>query len=298
MTQRRHSSTAPGTRPASARQQGALIGVLVEHEGGAREQGARRLVPRHQQREEEHEQLLLAERAAVDLAADQERDEVVTGMARLPRMCSTMKPESSPSDAIVSSGGRSGDSIAASDQRRKSARSVSAMPSSSAMTIRGKGAASSATKSISPVASTPSSRLDGRLADGLAQSGERPRREAPVDQAAEGGVLGRIHVQDGARRHTLPGWCRAQGIVDQRAPARAEGRRVAAQVADVGVARDHPEARCHGVDRVTLGASGPAPRSSRGGGRRWDLADRAEGPPRCVGRPSRSERTVQRAGPP
>ena len=206
-----------------------------------------------------------------------------------------MKPESSPSDAIVSSGGRSGDSMAASDQRRKSARSVSAMPSSSAMTIRGKGAASSATKSISPVASTPSSRLEAVLrmdSDSPASARGVKRR---LTRLRKRGVLGRIHVQDRARGHGPAGRGRAERVVDQRAAARAEGRRVAAQVPDVGVARDDPEARRHGVDRVGVAQAGQHARSSRGGGRRWDHADRAARPPRCVGRPSRSERTVQRA---
>ena len=59
------------------------------------------------------------------------------GCSRLARMCSPMNPASSPRAAAVSSGGRSGDSMAASDHLRKSWRSDSAMPSSSAITISG-----------------------------------------------------------------------------------------------------------------------------------------------------------------
>ncbi len=75
------------------------------------------------------------------------------GCARLALMCSTMNPDSSPSAEAVSSTGLSGDSMAASDHRRKSPRSASSIPNSSAMTVSGNGAASSATKSTSSPAS-------------------------------------------------------------------------------------------------------------------------------------------------
>ena len=54
-------------------------------------------------------------------------------------------------------------------------------------------------------------------------------------------------------RDAIGAWAVPQGIVDQRAPARAEVRRVSAEVPDVLVAGDRPEPWSALVDRV-LGA--------------------------------------------
>ncbi len=159
-----------------------------------------------------------------------------------------MKAESSPSAWAVSSGGRSGDSMAASDQRRKFSRSASSMPRSSAITVSGNGAASSDTKSISPVVSTASSRSDAQARMESARSDSARGREAPVDEPAEVGVLGRVHMQDRGSGHGRGG--HSERVVDQRTAARAEALRVAAEVADVLVAGHRPEARRALVHRV------------------------------------------------
>ncbi len=111
-----------------------------------------------------------------------------------------MKPESSPSAAIVSSGGRSGDSMAASDQRRKSSRSDSSIPRSSAITVSGKGAASSATKSISSRASAASSSVEAVLRIDSARPdmarGVKRRLTSPRKAACSGGSMWRIDGAD------------------------------------------------------------------------------------------------------
>ena len=122
------------------------------------------------------------------------------GRSRLARMCSTMNPESSPSAAAVSSGGRSGDSIAASDQRRKSCRSASSIPSSSAITVSGKGAASSATKSISSRGSTASSRPAAHVRIDsprpASARGVKRRLTSPRKAACWGGSMWRMEGAD------------------------------------------------------------------------------------------------------
>ena len=142
------------------------------------------------------------------------------GRSRLDRMCSTMNPESSPSAAMVSSGGRSGDSMAASDQPRKSSRSDSSIPSSSAITISGKGAASSATKSISSRASTASSSVEALLRMDSARPdmarGVKRRLTSPRKAACSGGSMCRME-RERHRRRAVP-----QRVVDQGAPTRAE----------------------------------------------------------------------------
>ena len=163
------------------------------------------------------------------------------GRSRLARMCSMMNPESSPSAAMVSSGGRSGDSIAASDQPRKSSRSDSSIPRSSAITVSGNGAASSATKSISSRASTASSNLAALLRIDSARPaiarGVNRRLTSPRKAACSGGSMWRIE------RDCIGSAARAHRVIDQGAPSGAEVARVAAQIPYVLVAGDRPEAR-------------------------------------------------------
>ena len=88
----------------------------------------------------------------------------------------------------------------------------------------------------------------GAGADRLGKAGQSPRCEPSVDQPAKGGVLGRVHVQDGATLHRS--LARAERVIDQRATPRAEVTGVTAQIPDVLVATDGPEAwrtLVHGV---------------------------------------------------
>ena len=196
VTQRRHSSTAPGSSDASAAR-AARWSWCSDRAIALPDTSVRVvLVARHQQREEEHEQLLLAERLPSTSLPTRSETRSCPGRSRLARMCSTMKLDNSPSTAIVSSGGRSGDSIAASDHRRKSSRSASSIPRSSAITVMGNGADSSATKSISARASTASSspeallRIDSRAP--TARRGENWRFTDLRKTACSGGSMCRI----------------------------------------------------------------------------------------------------------
>ena len=167
---------------------------------------------------------------------------------RFERMCSTRNAESSPNAVAVSSGGRSGDSMAASDQRRKSARSVASIPSNSAITFRGNGALSDETKSISSVAAHVVEQGYGARAHELRQTGQGTWREPAVDETPERSVLGRVHVQDRSRRDRR---CDvADGVVDQRASGRAEAGRISTDVSNVLVAGQHPEPLFAEVDGI------------------------------------------------
>ncbi len=90
--------------------------------------------------------------------------------------------------------------MAASDQPRKSSRSDSSIPRSSAITVRGKGAASAATKSISFRASTPSSKVDAVLRIDSASPdiarGVKRRLTNPRKAACSGGSMWRMERAD------------------------------------------------------------------------------------------------------
>ena len=205
--------------------------------------------------------------------------------SRLARMCSTMNPESSPSAAAVCSGGRSGDSIAASDQRRKSSRSASSIPSSSAITVSGNGAASSATKSISSRGSTVSSKVTALLridsprppsARGVKRRFTRPRKAA-----CSGGSMWRMEGAD------IPLPLARRGSFTSAPSSGAEMLRVATEVTDVLVAGDGPEDPGHTRAPGPRGAGGPAPRGSHPERRR-------SRPGSMIGPRPRYERTVHR----
>ena len=129
-----HPPGHQATRPPRARRAGPGARAAP---GRTRQQGAGRLVPGHQEGEEEHEQLLLAERASPDLAPDQQRDQVLPRAIALgPDVLDDESGELHRAPPWSRRAGRSGDSIAASDQPRKSSRSDSSIPSSSAITIK------------------------------------------------------------------------------------------------------------------------------------------------------------------
>ena len=221
VTQRRHSSTPPGTSDASearaARWFGCSCRTTADPDSRVRVVSfpATSSVRRNM-----NSSSLLSGHPPTSLPTRSETRSS-PGRSRFDRMCSTMNPESSPSAAMVSSGGRSGDSIAASDHPRKSSRSDSSIPSSSAITVSGKGAASSATKSISSRGSTASSSVEALVRMELGEARHGPRREPSVDQPTEGGVLGRVHVQDGTTLHRSLA-VRSGSLTNAPAPSRSD----------------------------------------------------------------------------
>ena len=100
--------------------------------------------------------------------------------------------------------GRSVDSIVASDQRRKSPRSPSGMPSSSAMTSIGNGAVSCSTASISTPAGARSMTPVASSRIRASSARRRPGGELAVQEPPERRVLGRVHEQDRLRRPRVP----------------------------------------------------------------------------------------------
>ena len=247
VTQRRHSSTPPGTSDVSetraARWSGCSCSTAAVPDSKVRVVSfpATSSVRRNM-----NSSSLLSGHPATSLPTRSETRSS-PGRSRFDRMCATINPESSPSAAMVSSGGRSGDSMAASDQPRKSSRSDSSIPSNSTITVSGKGAASSATKSISSRGSTASSSVEA-LARMESVRPAMAEHEPSVDQPTEGGVLGRVHVQDRATLHRRP--ARTERVIDQRTASGAEVTRVTAQVPDVLVAADGPESRRALVHRI------------------------------------------------
>ena len=196
VTQRRHSSTPPGTSDVSetraARWSGCSCRTAAVPDSKVRVVSfpATSSVRRNM-----NSSSLLSGHPPTSLPTRSETRSS-PGRSRFDRMCATMNPESSPSAAIVSSGGRSGDSMAASDQPRKSSRSDSSIPSSSAITASGKGAASSATKSISSRGSTASSSVEAlarmeSVRPAMARGVNR-RLTSPRKAACWGGSMCRI----------------------------------------------------------------------------------------------------------
>ena len=129
------------------------------------------------------------------------------------------------------------------------------MPSSSAITRQGETVRPARTRSRSP----PCVSTASRRADALARMesarpdrarGEKRRFTSRRKSACSGGSMCRI---DGVDMRLPAG---PQRVVDQRAAARAEALRVAAEVADVLVAGQRPESRpalVHGVLRAQAG---------------------------------------------
>ena len=153
-----------------------------------------------------------------------------------------------PSSSARSASVRSVLSMTASDHRRKRARSASATPNISAMTVMGMGAATASTKSTGRSAGTAVEDLGHHLADPVVQAGHRPRGELPVDQAPVGGVQGRVEVED--RPGVLPGPRRIpQRVVDQHPPSGHEAGRITADGPHVLVAADGHQTVGGAVDR-------------------------------------------------
>ncbi len=152
-------------------------------------------------------------------------------------MCSIRNVAISASSPACSPGVRSVLSMTASDHRRKRARSASATPNISAMTVIGMGAATSSTNSMARAGGHRGEDAGHHLTDPVGQGGHRPRRELPVDEGAVGAVQGRVEVEDGpgvpSRPRRVP-----QGIVDQHPAPGHEAGRVAADGADVLVPAD------------------------------------------------------------
>ena len=203
---RRHPAQALFHCPRDQRcvgdERSALVRVLVQDEGAPRQQGPRRLVARHQQRQEEHEQLLLAQRAPSDLAAHEERDEIVPRSFALGP--DVLDDESG--ELAESRHGLAGGQVGRLDRRVGPARETPPGPtrrSREAPRSRSGGTVPPARRRnrSRPGDRTSSSSADGAQADRLGKARHGPRCEASVDQPTEGGVLGRIHVEDGTALH-------------------------------------------------------------------------------------------------
>ena len=268
VTQRRHSSTPPGTSDVSETRAARAGRVLVQHRSGPRQQGPRRLVPRHEQRQEEHEQFLLAERAPTDFAAHEERDQILPrAVAGFDWMCATREIRRARRAPPWS---RRGGGRATRWPRSGPAAKVLPVRLVDPQQLRDHGQREGCRQLGDEIDLVP--RIDGveqrrgTGADGVGEARHGPRREPSVDQPTEGGVLGRVHVQDRATLHRRP--ARTERVIDQRTVSGAEVTRVTAQVPDVLVAADGPESRRALVHRILGTELGPARRSSRPGGRR------------------------------
>ncbi len=155
-------------------------------------------------------------------------------------------------------------SMVASDHRRSRSPSDPSIPSSSAITAMGMGAAKWSTRSTGSSVGhgvRARSRTTSRMS--RLEGSHRPRGEQAVDHRPVRGVNRRVEVQDGegAQAPAVEG---PQGIVDQHAPPGHEPLGVAADVPDLLVAGDghHPvlrrEDRCvapqPGQDLVVVGS--------------------------------------------
>ena len=197
------------------REGGALVGVLVQDHGRPRQQGPGGLVSRHQEGQEEHEQFLLAQRASPDLAPHQQRDQV------LPRAIA-LGP-----DVLDDEAGQLTECRHGLVGRQVGRLDGGVGPAAKILPVR----------LVDPEELRDHDEREGRrqlgdeidlgpglggieqrrrcLADRLGQARHGTGREPSVDQPAEGGVLGRIHVEDrtgGHRRRAPP-----HRVVDQGA---------------------------------------------------------------------------------
>ena len=224
--------------------------MLVQDDGRTRQQGPGGLVSRHQQRQEKHEQLLLAERASPDLAADEQGDQILArsgplgpdvlddesrqlterGHGLVGRQVGRFDGGVRPTAKVLPIRLVDPEELRDHDERERRGESgdeVDLVPGLGGIEQRRRG-----------------------LADRLGQARQGPGRETSVDQPAEGGVLRRIHVQDRAGRHTV--LAAPHRVIDERTLPRAEVTGVAAEIPDVLVAADRPETRCALVDGILV----------------------------------------------
>ena len=318
MTQRRHSSTAAGDQRWVCGDRGPLVRVLVEHQRGAGQERARRLVPRHEQGQKEHEEFLFRQRAAPTSLDTSNETRSSSGLGALAPDVLDDESRQLPQRRCRLAGGRSGDSMAASDQSRKFSRSASSIPRSSAITVRGT-APPVRRRNRSPLCLGC---LEQRSTRSVGSTLPRPRAPGARTagyEPAEVGMVGRVHVEDRRGRHRRTGG--AHRIVDQCAPPGAEMLGIAAR--GHGCLRSGSSPRTPGrpVDRVLPPQTGqhlvivrpgeegrfprvetrwrPFPARPRRRPHRRRLCPRPAAPPSvpgrvCAGHRPWCERTVQR----
>ena len=236
-------------REAGVRSQSVtLVGMVVQGDHRTREQGARRLVARDEQGQEEHEQLLPRERLAADLAPGEQRHQVVAA----PSPLRTDVLDQERGELAQRRRRLVGWQVGRLDGGIGPAPEVGAVrgvdPQQLRDHVQGKRGAERRDEVDLLRRGHVVEQGHGARAHELRQTGQGTWREPAVDQTPELSVLRRVHVQDRSRRDRR---CDvAGGVVDERASGRAEAGRISTDVSNVLVTGQHPEPLFAEVDGI------------------------------------------------
>ena len=220
----------------------ALVGMGREGQHAVGQEVPGRLVPRHEERHAEHEEVELLELLAVDARVDERRDHVVGRDARAARRRPPRSSPAAPSRAACSRGLLVAASMTPSDQVRKRARSSPGTPSMSAITSNGRWTAKLVDEIDRPARLRTTEHLvqqaaRGRRGSATCQRTQAAGAEGGLDQLAVLPVLRRVDEDDRLARQHLP-----SDVGDEHAAARAERGGVARDREHVLVTRHGPEA--------------------------------------------------------
>jgi hypothetical protein len=252
VTHRRDSSTAPGRQPPVGRQRRPLVGVGGQHVDRARHEAASGLVPRHQQGDAEHHDLVVGEPAAAHRGSGQLRHQVVAGRPGPVAHVGIEEGEQL--------GGRGGHRrvvgpVADVDHRVGPATELRPISHGDGQEVGDDGHRDRSGEAGDEVDLHARRRLDGQGVEHLdgarpdagGEALDRPGRESAVEQRPVLGVPRRVEVQQ--RPGVVVGPRPAERVVDQGAVARAEPVGAAADRPDVVVAGDEHVPVAEVVDR-------------------------------------------------